>query len=295
MIDIKEYSDINEYLSTIGIPLLKNEAFYIVKFETDSVSENPPIAYKHNYFEISFAIGYDASIIVGSDEINHFNLSFVSPQQIVTWDLKEIHENSVCYMILFKPSFLPFLEDTYNIYQSFPYFKHYTSPGYKLSKRQQELFVELLKKTHAEHETLTDGDTLEIIRAYLTIFLFKAKKELAYTEDNEFLIERSKQIMFDFENLLTKTKHKRQVIKYYADQLNISPVYLSKCVKLITGKTVKQVMNEYLIIETKSLLKQSSKSIAEIGYSLGFEDDSYFIKYFKRNTGLTPNQYRAQL
>lgn len=244
MNNIKEYQDINEYLSEIGVPSLKNEDFYIVKFNPLHAFEAPPITYRHNYFEISFAIGYDARIVVGEEEINHleFNLSFASPKQIITWDLKEIHENSISYMVLFKPSFLPFIKNTYNIFQSFPYLKQYTSPGYQLTKQQQNLFIDLFQKMHAEHEVLDDNDALEIIRGYLTIFLFKAKKELAYNIDNKFLKERSKQIVFDFENLLVKTIYKRQTVEYYAGKLNISAVYLSQCVKSTTGKTIKQVI-----------------------------------------------------
>ncbi|CAM1343395.1 helix-turn-helix domain-containing protein [Tenacibaculum amylolyticum] len=297
MNNVKEYQDIKEYLSEIGVPTLKNEEFYIVKFNPEHAFEAPPITYKHNYFEISFAIGYDARIVVGEEEINHLecNLSFASPHQIITWDLKEIHENSISYMVLFKPSFLSFIKNTYNIFQSFPYLKQYTSPGYQLTEEQQNFFIDLFQKMHAEHELLHDNDALEVIRGYLTVFLFKAKKELASGLDNTFIRERSKQIVFDFENLLVKTKYKRQTVEYYADKLNISAVYLSQCIKSTTGKTIKQVITEYLLVEAKSLLKQSNKSVAEIGYALGFKDSSYFIKFYKRYTGLTPNQFRAKL
>ena len=58
-------------------------------------------------------------------------------------------------------------------------------------------------------------------------------------------------------------------------------------------KTAKQIIDEYLVLEAKSLLKQSTNSVAEIGYALGFEDNSNFVKYFKKQTNFTPKQYKS--
>ncbi len=294
--DIKFYKDINEYISALGTPRMKCEEFYIVEFKPEYVTKNTAISYKHNYFEISFAIGYDATVAVGKDIINplQLNLSFVSPGQVTTWNVQEIEKDSISFMILFQPDFLLFGENIINIYKKFPYFNHFTSPGYNLNKRQQDLFIDLFQKLNTEYQIVTK-DSLEIIRSYLTIFLFSAKKELEFTKEVNFTRNRSQEIAFNFENLVINTKSKRQPIEYYAQKMNISSIYLAECVKKETRKTVKQVTNEYLIMESKSLLRQSKKSIAEIAYSLDFQDDSYFIKYFKRYTGLTPKQFRLSI
>ena len=293
MIDIKFYEDINEYVNALGLPPMKCEEFYIVKFEPEYVIKNTSFSYRHDYFEISFAIGYDATVTVGKNILNplNLNLSFVSPGQITTWNVQDVDPDSISFMVLFRPDFLLFAEDTLNIYRNFPYFNHFTSPGYSLDKRRQDLFIELFQKMHAEYDTVTK-DALEVMRAYLTIFLFKAKKELEFTEETNFTRDRSQEIAFSFENLVIDTKHKRQPIEYYAQKMNISAIYLAECVKKVTSKTAKQVIDQYLIMESKSLLKQSNNSIAEIAYALGFEDASYFVKYFKRYTGLTPKQFK---
>lgn len=89
---IKQYKDINEYLEAIGIPILEHEDFYIVKFELEFVTGNAPISYKHNYFEISFALGYDALVTVGKDEINPFLNSPINlfEKLAMLWGLKTI-------------------------------------------------------------------------------------------------------------------------------------------------------------------------------------------------------------
>jgi AraC family transcriptional regulator, transcriptional activator of pobA len=68
---------------------------------------------------------------------------------------------------------------------------------------------------------------------------------------------------------------------------------VSETIKVITGKSAKKRIDETLILEAKSLLRQTHMSIKEITYWLGFEDDSYFVKFFKHSEGMTPNAYRS--
>ena len=148
-----------------------------------------------------------------------------------------------------------------------------------------------MEKIYTEYK-LNHEDSLEIIKSYLTLLLFKSKRELMFSNNISYLRSRAEEITYNFEKLIKTTKNKHQPIKFYADQLNISTIYLSECVKKVTGKTAKQVIDEYLILEAKSLLKQSTNTISEIAYSLGFEDASNFVKYFKKQTGITPRTYK---
>ncbi|KAB1154205.1 AraC family transcriptional regulator [Tenacibaculum aiptasiae] len=291
---IKNFNNINDFLSELEIPLLKNKEFYIAKFEDyDFNISSEPFSYKHEYFEISFSIGYDAQVSINDKTSNalDFNISFVSPGQIVTWDLKNIQQESTSYILLFKPEFLPLAYSIFDIYENFSFFNNYTLSSYKLSNSQITLFLNYLESLDQEYKTDSE-DSLEIIKSYLNIFLLKIKRELQFSQKVSYLKTRAQEITYNFENLIKQTKYKHQPIKYYAKQLNLSPIYLSECIKKTTNKTAKQIIDEYLILEAKSLLKQSTKSISEIAFSLGFDDNSNFVKYFKNKTGFTPKMYR---
>jgi AraC family transcriptional regulator, transcriptional activator of pobA len=82
-------------------------------------------------------------------------------------------------------------------------------------------------------------------------------------------------------------------IGFYADQLHISPRYLSEVTLSTTGKSAKELINEHIILEAKSLLKQTAMTVSEIAYWLGYEENSYFVRFFKKNTGKTPLAYRV--
>ncbi len=84
----------------------------------------------------------------------------------------------------------------------------------------------------------------------------------------------------------------RQVVGYYADKLCISARYLTTIVRRVSGLTVSDWMNKYLIMEAKYLLKYNDLSIQEVAYRLSFPDQSFFGKYFKQHVGVSPSHYR---
>ena len=83
----------------------------------------------------------------------------------------------------------------------------------------------------------------------------------------------------------------RQVI-FYADKLCMSPKYLSKLVKDVSGKSAPEWIDSYVLLEAKHLLKYSDMPIKEIVFRLNFSNQTVFYKYFKAHTGMTPTDYR---
>ena len=117
---------------------------------------------------------------------------------------------------------------------------------------------------------------------------------LALSHSNKVFTDRAEEITFLFENILKEKSNYKYRLYDYASQLNISTAYLSEVVKKTTGKSAKTLIQETIIYKAKTLLKQSSEDIATIAYTLGFNDASYFIKYFKNQIGLTPSKYRKE-
>jgi AraC-like DNA-binding protein len=81
-------------------------------------------------------------------------------------------------------------------------------------------------------------------------------------------------------------------VKFLADNVHLSPSYLSDLLRKETGKNAQEHIHFYLIDEAKNLLLNSEKNVSEIAYDLGFEYPQYFNKLFKKKTGKTPMEYR---
>ena len=81
-------------------------------------------------------------------------------------------------------------------------------------------------------------------------------------------------------------------VNYCAKRLNLSPKYLSDLLKKETGKTAQEHIHLYIIEKAKNSLLNSTNSISEIGYTLGFEYPQHFSNLFKSKTGFSPREYR---
>ncbi|WP_077923210.1 AraC family transcriptional regulator [Spirosoma sp. 209] len=101
------------------------------------------------------------------------------------------------------------------------------------------------------------------------------------------------QLVSQFNQLLHTHFQQQKEVGFYADQLNVSAKHLSELLKQETGKSAKQSIDELVLFEAKSLLKQTAMSIKEIVYWLGYDDPSYFTRLFKSKTGVTPLAYRG--
>lgn len=104
--------------------------------------------------------------------------------------------------------------------------------------------------------------------------------------------QRVEEIFISFIRLLPNHFAAHHDIAFYASALNISPVYLSRVVRQVTGRTVIDYVNQHLLMEASFLLRTSQLSIAQIADRLHFADAASFSKFFSRTKGLSPREYR---
>lgn len=137
---------------------------------------------------------------------------------------------------------------------------------------------------------------LETIKGIMVALVYKLCD--IFLDDNNrhttsILRNRQRAMYEQFMLLLNKHHCREHSIKFYADQICISPKYLSAVIKQISGRSAAEWIDEYVILEAKNLLRYSTMNIQEIAYYLNFTTQSFFGKYFKHLTGITPGQYRA--
>jgi AraC-like DNA-binding protein len=111
----------------------------------------------------------------------------------------------------------------------------------------------------------------------------------------EGLIHQGEVLFKSFIKLLTECKVKPRRVTWYANQLCITPKYLSFVCKQVSGKTALEWINEYVLIDVRHWLKNSDRSIKEIADLLDFPNISFFGKYCRAHLGMSPMKYRREL
>ena len=104
---------------------------------------------------------------------------------------------------------------------------------------------------------------------------------------------RVRELFNRFMMLLEKDYKISRDVNYYAEQMNISSKYLTNIVNQVTGHTPKTIIDQYVILQLKMHLKRTTQSVKEMAWEFHFADVSFFCRYFKKHTGLTPQQIRS--
>ena len=218
---------------------------------------------------------------------NDLHLSLISQPSAI----KELSEEIDGYYCSFSNTFLneyPYLrenlEKELEFINSFLFQYPVRLPD-KVARR-----IELNMKTMSQLYSETKKDYL-LIHSYLLTCILEIKKVL---EESYLDIYPAKAFSITklYYDLLFIHIEKEHSIPFYAQKLKVTPNHLNKSIKSVTGKTALSLLNETRLMEAKNRLKYTDYSISEIAFQLGFEDLSYFSRFFKKYTEITPGEFK---
>ena len=160
-------------------------------------------------------------------------------------------------------------------------------------KRPGKIFT-VLADIQKEFDTKQEGYR-EIIRASLGILfieLLRQRRNAPGAPAGTVTYEQEKleKLLLLIEANVSNNKQ----VHYYADKLNLSSYQLNAITKATLGKTCSEVISAHVILEAKRHLLATSGQVTQIAYRLGYEDVSYFIRFFKKHTGFTPDAFRQR-
>jgi AraC-like DNA-binding protein len=224
------------------------------------------------------------------------SLSFVKPRQVV----------EITGVELTKKAFTLFVHEEYLLghalhtaIKKYGFFDYEVNEALHLAPPEEQLLWELYHQIEREYRNNPDEFSQDIILTHLASVLNYAQRFYK----RQFLNRRplSGPTVSRFTALLTTyfesgllQQQGLPTVKYLADQLHLSPRYLTDMLKQETGKTALDHLHLFLVGEAKNLLLSSDQTIAQTAFQLGFENPPYFTRLFKKEVGLTPHAYRAQ-
>lgn len=171
------------------------------------------------------------------------------------------------------------------------------NPMIHLTQKQQEdieRYLDLLENI-SENDNLAHRD--QIVSGLVSSMFFRIsdmyEQSTQVANDKELSVRNRREEYFaKFITLLSNNFKRERTVGFYAEQMCVTPKYLSLLIKEFSGKSAAEWIDNYVITEAKTLLRYSTMSIQEVAYELSFSSQSFFGKYFKHLTGMSPSEYK---
>ena len=203
----------------------------------------------------------------------------------------------------FRISYIIFKHEVYDeataqLEPSFTFFmKEY--PCVQLGEKRINKMNYLVEAMEDFYNEKTNCFRVKIFKNNIQSFLLDVydKTRTLFKIDKSEEVGRREELFIKFIHLIHKIHNfcpKEREVGFYADKLHITSRYLSSITQNVADKSAKYIIDKHAIQRIKIMLKYSNMSIQDISYELNFPDQSFFARYFKKHTGMTPLEYRAK-
>ena len=273
--------------------LLDNDKVRVLRLEEKHVAKYFPV-HQHKYYEIVLITECEGEFSHDIDFVTFPLLAgrvyFIAPGQAHAWNTKTYNKEYKGYLITFYEAFI-LREHKHLQRQLLKLFDPLdTSPFLEFeSAKIDEVFptLSILEEAYTNHPK----DSF-ILRSLLeSLLLYMAKMKFSSTQEMGINCQRVMQVRQHIEKHF---KHERSV-DFYARKMSLSNKRLNEIVKSLSNKTVTQIIHDRLLLEAKRQIISQSKTLTVISEELGFENPSYFARFFKKHEGLSPSEFATQM
>jgi AraC-like DNA-binding protein len=298
---VTHLTTLEAYCRNIAIPPPKH-SFYDIRSFAENMktvkAQVPP--FRHEFYAVALRTGGEGSTVTGSFRKEHdtaYTLFFNSPYQEISWN---IAPNWTGYYILFSEAFMEQHLPHLSLLKDFPFFRIDQTVPMSLTADEAGRMLHAFVAIYSEYYS-NNRDAFRIIAPHTRLLLEHTRRSFEkhatgpVTENNRtadiVLVSRVK-VLLETAFSSTETFSKPHAAASYAEALHLHPNYLNAVVNRITGKSLKALIQEQILLQAKTLLATTELSNKEIAYKLHFEEPTHFNALFKKGTGFTPVQYR---
>ena len=183
--------------------------------------------------------------------------------------------------------------------KKYSFFSYETREALHLSESERDTIMDCLQKIDAELRHNIDKHSRRLITANIGLLLdycmrFYERQFTTRELPNKDIIVRFERLLDEYFDSKAPQEIGLPTVKYFAEQVYLSPNYFGDMIRKQTGMTVSEHIQKKLIARAKELLLSTSKSMSEIAYSLGFQYPQHMSRMFKRAVGCTPNEFRLR-
>ena len=289
-----------EQVTGIYETILKDDTIPLHDWKKDEIRPHLEICpidvfdfpHRHTFCALYFVTYGEGTLHIDfhNHEVKADRLYFIAPYQVQYWQARTPITGCVVYFDYELIKDLP--KNHQSIFDALFYSNSTRPPYLSLEGCQKTEAVELFENMAAEYRA-NDLASFSIIRLYLHVLLLKIERFsclpcVSAESRTSIAIERVRR----FTNLVSKNFTNKHLPSDYANLMGVALGHLAANTRAILGLSPSEVIHQTLITEAKRLLAFTERSASEISYALGFDDPSYFGRFFKRRTGTNPRKFR---
>jgi len=283
---------------SLGLPAPKHPLVSVINgADTRMLVNTPAGPHVLNFYKISCKPKFWGKLRYGQSyyDFDEGGLLFASPGQIIG---QNENEPAVCseYVILIHPDFFLNYPLAKKIKQ-YGFFSYSTNEALHLSEEEKETIISIFKMIDTELSSRIDDFSQDVVISHIELLLnyanrFYKRQFLTRKVVNNDLLQKLEDLLNDHFNNETPSFEGLPTVQYLADQLNVSPSYLSDMLRSLIGQNAQQFIHGKLFEKAKELLSTTSLSASQIAFQLGFEHSQSFSKFFKIKAKVSPLQFR---
>jgi AraC family transcriptional activator of pobA len=285
----------------MGAPAPEHPLMSIIKFDEFKISgSRESFQVIFDFYIISFKCVKGVKYKYGQryyDFDNDGVLYFVAPNQVIQFEFEyESYEKPSGWVLLIHPDFL-WNTSLANMSEKYDFFDYSLNEALFLSEKEKITLNGIAKNIEQEYHSNVDNFSKQIIITHTENLLsysnrFYNRQFITREKANHKVLEGLEKLLANYFSDKDLAGKGLPTVQYLANKLNISPKYLSRLLKSLTGQNTQQYIHEKLILKAKEILTTTNLTISEIAYQLGFEYPQSFSKLFKSKTNMTPIEYR---
>ncbi|MBW1296031.1 helix-turn-helix domain-containing protein [Aquimarina litoralis] len=250
----------------------------------------PP--YRQGFYQIGILSNTGNSKIninTNAVKLEQLPLWFVVPGQVFSWVRGE---TTAGYHIQFKKEFVS--KTISDLPSEFPFLKLAENSVFLMTVEEQESLEYDMQRMHSIFQNPHPYQE-KMLEGMLISVLYNCKSIYERFKTTESHLSRGQVLAQQFQQLVDKLYVDSKNVSDYAEQLNVTPNYLTTAVKQITGKTAKEIIQRRVFLESKTMLSFTGLDVSEVAYQLNFQEPTHFTRFFKKYSGTTPNKFRQNL
>lgn len=282
---------IDKTIPTIGI--LK-EITFCTKITKERLNRYKyPTRFDAGVFIVIISGRGDISINLSDYSVDESCVITLTPSSIV--QIINYSEDFNAYYIAFSPEFLKDINHIQSALSFLPEIKN--NPVLEFNETSKSVilkFCEIFQSVYNKQSDATMPGVIDNLLMSMLWGIAAAYRSRNIIKDRKtaILTPRKSELYRKLLSLILENYKTDRTISFYAEKLCVSAKYLSVVTKGVSGKQIRGLINDAIILDAKSQLKNTYQTISQISNSLNFPNSSFFCKYFKKHTGMTPKEYR---